>query len=268
MSSILRRLLDILRIVCIFASQNELKMRVAQKIEQQIQQLPEGTTFDYQTLMVERNEYAAASKALERLIKKEIINRVSSGIFYKPKQTVFGTLKPNEQELLKTYLFEDGKRIAYITGSSLYNRLGLTTQVPKIIKIACRDKRIFATVGNLKGKAVKSYVDVNDENYYLLELLDALKDFNQIPDLDPVSALTVLANKFNSLSKEELNILITIALKYPPRVRALLGAMLEKYNTKTNVSILKNSLNPLSEYQYNIPESLLSNGTNWKLKLN
>lgn len=242
-------------------------MGVAQKIEQQIQQLPEGTTFDYQTLMVERTEYTAASKALERLIKKEIINRVSSGIFYKPKQTAFGALKPNEQELLKTYLFEEGKRIAYITGVSLYNRLGLTTQIPKVIKIACRDKRIFATVGSIKGKAVKSYVDVTDNNYCLLELLDALKDFNQIPDLDSGSALILLANKFKTISRKELDSLIAIALKYPPRVRALLGAILEKYNAETNLSALRNSLNPLSEYQYNIPLTALSNGANWKLKL-
>lgn len=264
----MRRLLDIYTINRTFVALNLQTMRVAQKIEQQIQQLPEGTTFDYQTLMVERNEYTAASKALERLIKKEIINRVSSGIFYKPKQTVFGTLKPNEQELLKTYLFEDGKRIAYITGTSLYNRLGLTTQVPKVIKIACRDKRIFATVGSIKGKAVKSYVDVTDKNYYLLELLDALKDFNQIPDLDSESAIILLANKFKSLSSKELDLLIAIALKYPPRVRALLGAILEKYNAETNLSALRNSLNPLSEYQYNIPQTALPNRANWKLKLN
>ncbi len=242
-------------------------MRVAQKIVQQIQQLPEGTTFDYQTLMVERIEYAAASKALERLIKKEIINRLSSGVFYKPKKTVFGALMPNEQEVLKIYLFEDGKRIAYITGGSLYNRLGLTTQIPKVIKIACRDKRIFASVGNIRGKAVKSYVDVTDENYYLLELLDALKDFNQIPDLNPESALTLFANKLNSLSNKELNYLITIALKYPPRVRVLLGAILEKFNIESNITALINSLNPFSEYQFNIPQTLLPNGINWKLKL-
>jgi len=242
-------------------------MRVAQKIVQQIQQLPEGTTFDYQTLIVDRAEYAAASKALERLIKKEIINRLSSGVFYKPKKTVFGTLMPNEQEVLKIYLFEDGKRIAYITGVSLYNRLGLTTQIPKIIKIACRDKRIFASVGNIRGKAVKSYVDVTDDNYYLLELLDALKDFNQIPDLNPESALTLFANKLNLLSNKELNSLITIALKYPPRVRALLGAILEKFNVESNITALINSLNPFSEYQFNIPQTLLPNGISWKLKL-
>jgi hypothetical protein len=242
-------------------------MRVAQKIEKKIRQLPEGTTFDYQTLMVERDEYTAATKALERLVKKEMITRYSSGIFFKPKQTVFGTLKPNEQELLKTYLFENGNRIAYITGLSLYNRLGLTTQVPKTIKIACRDKRIFASVGSIKGKAVKSYVDVTDDNYNLLELLDAFKDFNRIPDLDANAAVLLLGNKLKSLTEKELDKMIKYALKYPPRARALLGAVLEAFVEEANVTPLKNSLNPLSEYRYKIPEAMLPNAQNWKLKL-
>ncbi|MCE1167991.1 MAG: DUF6088 family protein [Sphingobacteriia bacterium] len=242
-------------------------MRVARKIEEKIRQLPEGTTFDYQTLMVERDEYTAATKALERLVKKETITRYSSGIFFKPKQTIFGTLKPNEQELLKTYLFENGKRIAYITGLSLYNRMGLTTQIPKTIKIACRDKRIFASVGSIKGKAVKSYVDVTDDNYNLLELLDAFKDFNRIPDLDANAAVLLLGNKLKSLTAKELDKIIKCALKYPPRTRALLGAVLEAFVIDANAASLKNSLNPLSEYQYKISEATIPSAQNWRLKL-
>ncbi len=242
-------------------------MTVSKIIDQRIQSIPAGTTFDYQTLMVKREEYAAATKALERLIKKETIRRVTSGIFYKPKETVFGALKPNEEELLKTYLFENGKRIAYITGLSLYNRMGLTTQVPKTIKIASRDKRIYASVGALKGKPVKSYVDVTDKNYYLLEILDAVKDFNQIPDLDTKSGVIILTEKLRKLSDKEISQLIVFALKYPPRARALIGSILETMDNNLNLTQLKNSLNPLSEFEYNISENILPNAREWRLKL-
>jgi hypothetical protein len=242
-------------------------MTVSKKIEQRILQLQDGTTFDYQTLLVEREEYAAATKALERLIKKEIIKRVSSGIFYKPKQTAFGVLRPNEEELLKTYLFENGKRIAYITGLSLYNRMGLTTQVPRTIKIASRDKRIYASVGTVKGKPVKSYIDVTDKNYYLLEILDAVKDFNQIPDLNAESGILILTERLKKLSQKELDQIIQFALKYPPRARALIAAMLELIDNKLDTILLKNSLNPLSKFEYNIKEGVLPNALNWRIKL-
>ena len=242
-------------------------MTVSKKIDQRILQLQDGKTFDYQSLLVEREEYAAATKALERLIKKEIIKRISSGIFYKPKQTAFGVLRPNEEELLKTYLFENGKRIAYITGLSLYNRMGLTTQVPRTIKIASRDKRIYASVGTVKGKPVKSYIDVTDKNYYLLEILDAVKDFNQIPDLNAESGILILTERLKKISQKELDQIIQFALKYPPRARALIGAILELIDNKLDLILLKNSLNPLSEFEYNIKEGVLPNALNWRIKL-
>ncbi len=133
-------------------------MKVAEKIEKQITKMPEGATFKYQELAITPDEYPAAAKAIERLIKKGIVSRASTGLFYKAKKTAFGNLRPNEEELLKPYLFEDGKRIAYITGTSLYNRMGLTTQVPKNIRVASRGKRILTTIGSIKVKPVKSYL--------------------------------------------------------------------------------------------------------------
>jgi hypothetical protein len=240
-------------------------MTISKKIEDKVKNLPIGTTFTYQTLSVKAEEYAATAKALERLIKKDLIKRVSIGVFYKPKQTIFGELMPREEELLKNYLFDNDKRIAYITGLSLYNKLGLTTQVPKTIKIASRDKRIFASIGNIKGKPVKSYIDVSDKNYYILEILDALKDFKQIPDMDKKSGLLLLADRIKKWDKKDKTLLIKYALKYPPRVRAILGAILENFITTEDVKPLKESLNPLSQYEYNITETLLPNAKNWNI---
>ena len=241
-------------------------MKVAQKIEKQINKIKEGTTFKYQQLSIESSEYSAATKAIERFIEKGIIKRVSTGVFYKPKQTIFGELKPNEEELLKPYLFQHNKRVAYITGTSLYNRMGLTTQIPKNIKIASRDKRITVSVGNIKGTPVKSYVDVTDKNFYLLEILDAIKDFKKIPDLDKASAIKIISNRLKELNTNEIKQLIKCVLSYPPRVRGFLGALLEKIDSSIELTILKKSLNPLSEYNYGINKSSLSTAPNWNIK--
>lgn len=241
-------------------------MKIAQKIEKQINKLRKGTTFKYQQFSIEKNEFSAAAKAIERLIEKGVIKRVSTGVFYKPKQTIFGGLMPNEEELLKTYLFENNKRIAYVTGTSLYNKMGLTTQVPRNIKIASRDKRITVSVGNIKGNPVKSYVDVTDKNYHLLGILDALKDFKKIPDLDQNAGIKIISKQLKSLSLKELKELIEYALSYPPRVRAFLGAILEAIDTDLELVTLKDSLNPLSEYDLGIREELLSTVVKWNIR--
>src|SRR5690554_3759097 len=241
-------------------------MGVTENIQKQISKLADGATFKYEQLDIEPQEFSAAAKAIERLIVKGVIKRVSTGVFYKPKKTVFGELKPSEEELLKPYLFERGKRSAYITGTSLYNRLGLTTQIPKSIKIASRDKRISVSNSNLKASPVKSYVDVTERNFYLLELLDALKDFKKIPDLDKNSAIKILSRKLKDLNSTETQLLVRCGLAYPPRVRSLLGALLENINTSSNLAELKKSLNPFSEYEYGIERAQLPTVENWRIK--
>ena len=130
-------------------------MKTAKKITKKIDLMQTGTIFKYQQLNITPSEYSAATKAIERLITKGIVKRVSTGLFYKPIITVFGELRPREAELIKSYLFEKNNRIAYITGTALYNRMGLTTQVPNTIKLACRSKRISINTENYKSRIYK-----------------------------------------------------------------------------------------------------------------
>jgi hypothetical protein len=240
-------------------------MTIARKIANKIAQLPQEKTFGYADLPIIPEEYVTAAKALERLQKKGVIKKLSKGIFYKPKVTVFGELKPNEEEILKPYLFEDGRRIAYITGTSLYNQLKLTTQVPAMYKIASAEKRIYINRGRIRAKPVKSYAPVTDENYRVLGFLDALKDLNNIPDVNKKSAILVLLSYLKKLTSKELEEYIKYALLYPPRVRALLGALLEKLDSTIDVKRLKNSLNPLTIYNYDLGDTALITKQNWNI---
>jgi len=241
-------------------------MKIIRKIEDKINNIENGEIFTYKDLDIRKEEYPAASKSIERLIKKEKIKRISTGVFYKPKQTVFGELKPDEEKIITPYLFKNRRRIAYITGLLLYNKMGLTTQIPREISIASNKKRIYISKGNIKAKAVKSYIDVTDENYKLLELLDALKDFKKIPDLNKKSAISILADKISSLNNKQKKELIEIALEYPPRVRAFLGALLENIDKNISTKSLDDSLNPLSEYELGLTKDILPTVEKWKLK--
>ncbi len=242
-------------------------MNIAREIEKQINSFENGNTFTYKDLDIKKEEYSATTKIIERLIKKGKIKRISTGVFYKPKQTIFGELKPDEEKIITPYLFKkNGKRIAYITGLLLYNKMGLTTQIPKNISIASTKKRIYISKGNIKASAVRSYVDVTDKNYKLLELLDAIKDFKRIPDLDKKSAIKILQSKIVELNNKQKNELIKIGLEYPPRVRAFLGALIEDINNKISVKSLSDSLNPLSEYNLGITKNILPTAEKWNIK--
>lgn len=241
-------------------------MQTTKKIEKAISGFRDGEVFNYEQLNLVPAEYRAAVKALGRMTKAGIVKRASTGRYYKPNKSVFGELRPGEEELLKSYLFRKGKRIAYVTGEALYNKMGLTTQVPKNIKVASRDKRVITKVGSIAVKPVKSYVDVTDDNYFILEILDAMKDFKEIPDLNRMTALKRLMQKIKELKEDDIRKLINLSLKYPPRVRALTGALLTSLgiDSKLTEPLIK-SLNPLSSYNYGIKKKELPTINQWNI---
>jgi hypothetical protein len=242
-------------------------MKVAEKIREKINSMPESEPFGYADLGIEQTDYVTAAKALERLQKKGAIKKVSKGVFYKPKMTIMGPLGPNYDALLKRFLFKDGKRVGYVTGGELYNQLNLTTQNYFRTQIATNRSRKKIEKGWLKTSTVKSYAEITEENYQLLGILDALKDIKYISDTSTSQAIKILAGKLSKLSVSDIKYLIKLSMSYPPRVRALLGLIIEyKFETQIDFSELKISLNPTTIYKIKIREAEFPNIKNWNIK--
>ena len=112
---------------------------------------------------------------------------------------------------------------------------------------------------------IKSYVKVTDENYTLLGFLDAMKDLKKIPDVDIENAIVFFKTYLKQKSDTEIKELVKYALLYPPRVQALLGAVLESINKLKELSTLKAKLNPLSVFNLGIKQEYLSTGKIWNI---
>tara|TARA_R100000935_G_scaffold1440_3_gene4662 strand:+ start:2760 stop:3485 length:726 start_codon:yes stop_codon:yes gene_type:complete len=240
-------------------------MNITTSIKAKITRIDTGEVFTYDTLSIPQSEFSAAAKALSRMVSNGVIKRYKNGMYYKPKQTAFGELKPREDELLKNYLFENNKQIAYITGVRLYNQLGLTTQVSKVVRLASKDKEIKTKIGSLIIKPAKSYVSVTKKNVPLLQLLDVMKDFKNIPDMDKRKGIDFLKEKIVNLSDADKDKLTIFAKAYPPKVRALLGALLETLSLNELSESLKETINYLSSYEFGISEKTLPTISNWNI---
>ncbi len=241
-------------------------MNIAAQIRKKIKNIPESEPFGYADLDIALADFITAAKAIERLQKKGEIKKVSKGIFYRPEISVFGAMPPKYDLILKNYLFKNGKRAGYITGFKLYNQLSLTTQMAFKTKVATNRPLKKIEISWLKVDAVKAYVEVTDDNYILLGYLDVLKDIKNIPDSSPDNALYILIPKLKKLKSVELNNLIQNAFEYPPRVRALLGAILEiHFSTNKNIEKLKKSINPTTKYKIRLDKNL-PNKLNWNIK--
>lgn len=108
-------------------------MTISKKIEDRINLIADGTVFSIEDLGLPNDWWENIRVKLSRMVGKGLIQKLSKGRFYKPKKSVFGMLKPNLQEIVKDLIYDkNGKSTGYLTGYSVWNDMGLTTQIASI----------------------------------------------------------------------------------------------------------------------------------------
>ncbi len=103
--------------------------------------IPQGKVFTIADFNIEPDKHPTLVKALSRLVSSGSIKKVAKGKYYKPKQTMFGELKPVANELVKDLLERNGQLIGYITATAAFSQLGLTTQISSNITIGTNKYR-------------------------------------------------------------------------------------------------------------------------------
>ena len=240
-------------------------MKVSDLVKLKIDRLPKGYVFTYKDFTPEVNNKEAVVKYLNRLANAGKIEKLSKGRYYKPETTAFGTLEPAINQVVKDLLEKGDKIIGYLTGYSIYNQLGLTTQVSNTIQVGRNDIRPPLKRGIYKIAFVKQKNTITKENIPLLQILDAIRFIKDIPDTSIEASCTRLLALLKKQSPDDITQLIRLVMKYPPSTRALLGAMLDSLGKK-GLESLKQSLNPITNYKgYNLPEKILPTANRWNI---
>jgi len=95
-------------------------MLQSKAIEQTVNSFRSDYVFTYRDLGLPPESSANVIRKLNRMADSGVIQRLSKGRFYKPKQTMFGSLKPSQEEVVKDFLEKDGQIIGYLTGNSIF----------------------------------------------------------------------------------------------------------------------------------------------------
>jgi len=160
---------------------------------------------------------------------------------------------------------EKGKTTGYLTGYSIYNQLGLTTQVSNIIQIGKNQVRPKLKRGRYTISFVKQKNTISKENIPFLQLLDAIRYIKRVPDASVESSCRRFLGIIKDYTEKEVSTLVRLAQKYPPATRALLGAILEELQQGTVVEPLNRSLNPITKYKLTGAAEVLSTTENWNI---
>jgi hypothetical protein len=230
-----------------------------------VENVPSGQVFDYSLFSVRGDAFIALAKSLSRLSKQGQIVRLSRGKYYKPRESVFGVLKPDENQLIRSLTQIGDKTIGYVTGLAAFNSLGLTSQVSNTILIARGSNQPAKDILGYRVRFVKRNFRFTRDDVKLLQILDALKDIKAIPDTTVLESLKILITNFEKLKIDELQQMIRLAQQYPPSTRALVGAIIESRFSEIRVASLFKSLNPLSKYHLGIDQELLPNKLKWNI---
>jgi hypothetical protein len=240
-------------------------MKTTDYIAITIDRFPKGYVFTYADFTTEVNKKEAVIKALNRMVVSGKIAKLAKGKYYKPESTPFGNLEPNQYQVVKDLLEDDGKTIGYLTGYSIYNQLGLTTQISNTIQIARNDIRPSLNRDRYSIIFVKQKNTITKENIPLLQLLDAIKYIKKIPDSSIAAACLRFVTLLKALSEKEVATVVRLAQKYPPATRALLGALLDEAGVSQFKEIILKNLNPITKYKLSGVQSVLKTAQNWNL---
>jgi hypothetical protein len=141
---------------------------------------------------------------LRKLVEKEELKRFDKGIYYFPIKREWGDSIIDTNKVIERRFISDGNEVyGYITGLSLWNKSGLSTQVPNLLEVATnkestRVRDIY--VGFLRVRARKSRTEITKDNAITLQFLDLMNIMQPSESLDGVERFRL--NRFVKNIKE------------------------------------------------------------------
>lgn len=126
---------------------------------------------------------------LKKLTDQGTICRFDAGVYYIPKINLLGekSLLSPDTVVLHKYLRRLGKCIGYYSGYTLANRLGISTQVPYKEEITSNNAPAPVREVKIKNRRYvirRPVTEITEENRYVLQFFDCLKDIDKASELD------------------------------------------------------------------------------------
>lgn len=240
-------------------------MTTAQQIAKKVESLGTDRVFSIADLGFPAEWWENVRVKLSRMVKSGKLVKLAPGKYYRPRISILGQVPPSTEDLVKDILYKNGELEGYLTSYSVWDAMGLTTQFSSTVVIGINHRKDTIT---RDGRVVQFILQPNritSDSVPLLQILDSIKLIKSIPDTTIERSAVRLAEIIAALKNEQITLLVELAIKYPPRVRAILGAIMDKAGHSSFTDPLRKSLNPLTEYRIGISKKTLPTKQNWRI---
>ena len=140
-------------------------------------------------------------KTMSRLAQDGEIERITKGIYCKPKKGKCGTTISSEKDILAYFLGKEQNK-GVVIGWRLFNKYGLLTQVSKDIEIYSnvtnQEKRIIRNV-TIK----KANLKFDTTTIKMIESLEILREYQKIEDLNTNSLIAFIEKAVKCYDRHE-----------------------------------------------------------------
>lgn len=152
-----------------------------------------------------RSELAQWSNAIDRhlaaLLDDGTLQKVSPGVYYYPKESVFGKTPPAEKELIHTFLKDDR---FLITSPNAYNALGVgTTQLYNKTTVYNHKRHGEFKLGKrtFNFRVKHHFPDILSKEFLLVDLVNNLDQLGE----DPEEVIKNVAAKVPMMDRRKLS---------------------------------------------------------------
>lgn len=206
--------------------------------------------------------FSATAQALSRLTREGVIERLSKGVYYRPRRTSFGKSRPNPADIQK---LAATRKPIYPAGVAAANLLGFSTQAARRGEVATSalslPRKLVGGETIIHARRPESWNGLSVED---AALLDFLRRAGRTSELPPAKTVERTVNILSESGRFER--LMKVAPSEPPRVRAILGAIGEELGRVPRALIsLRRSLNPFSRFDFG-SLSGLRHASHWQAK--
>ncbi len=191
----------------------------------------------------------AVVQSLSRLARAGVLERLSKGVYYRPRQTVFGPSRPNPADIQR--LAGRRKKI-FAAGITAANLLGFTTQNARQQEIATNSlslpRKLIGHGAIVYARRPEAWASLSETDTALLDFLRRRGDTTELSPQNTVRRIMELMSEEGRFER-----FLAVSDSEPPRVRAMLGAIGEQLGKESKLlRRLRMTLNPLSRFDFGI----------------
>jgi hypothetical protein len=191
--------------------------------------------------------FGAVAQALSRLTRRGAIQRLSKGVYYRPRQTAFGQSRPNPAAIQK---LASRRKAIFPAGIAAANLLGFTTQSGRAAEVATSSlslpRKLVGDETRIHTRRPEAWVHLSQTDAALLDFLRGRGRASELPPRQTIDRTLRLLSENGRFDR-----LLRVVNFEPPRVRAMYGALGEELGKDARVlARLRASLNPFSSFDF------------------